>query len=176
MRSMLELFDTRLTKAITRLPGWLRPLMSFVTVIGGPVFTVGIGFLLFGAGFAKPDHDIMKSGVIIVLTVLVGALLKLLLRRKRPLTYIVKWPFMTFSFPSGHTVGSVVAYGTLAYLSLRYGTTLGYIGAVIFAFLAVLVGVTRVYLGAHFPSDVAAGWVVGGAGLLTVIFMIQPAI
>jgi len=118
----------------------------------------------------------MKSGVIIVLTVLVGALLKLLLRRKRPLTYIVKWPFMTFSFPSGHTVGSVVAYGTLAYLSLRYGTTLGYIGSVIFAFLAVLVGVTRVYLGAHFPSDVAAGWVVGGAGILTVIFMIQPAI
>lgn len=176
MRSLLELFDTRLTKAITSLPSWLRPLMSFMTLIGGPVFTVGIGLLLFGAGLAKPDEDILKSGVIIVVTVLAGALLKLLLRRKRPLTYIVRWPFMTFSFPSGHTVGGVVAYGTLAYLSWRLGTPLGYLGAAIGSFLAIMIGVTRVYLGAHFPSDVAAGWVVGGAGLLIVVFMIQPAL
>lgn len=176
MRSLLELFDTKLTKAITRLPAWLRPLMSFVTLIGGPIFTVGIGLLLFGAGLAKPSEGILKAGVVIVLTVLVGALLKLLLRRKRPLTYIVRWPFMTFSFPSGHTVGGVVAYGTLAYLSLRFGTVWGYLGTGIFTFLAVLVGITRVYLGAHFPSDVAAGWVVGGAGLLVVIFMIQPSL
>ncbi|HEX6416803.1 MAG TPA: phosphatase PAP2 family protein [Candidatus Saccharimonadales bacterium] len=176
MRSMLEMFDTKLTTAITRLPSWLRPLMSFVTLIGGPVFTVGIGLLLFGFGLAKPDEDILQAGFVIVATIATGALLKLLLRRKRPITYIVRWPFMTFSFPSGHTVGSVVAYGALAYVSLRFGNLWGFVGTAIFSFLAVLVGVTRVYLGAHFPSDVAAGWVVGGAGLLMIILMIQPAI
>lgn len=176
MRSLLDLFDTRLTTMIARLPKWLRPVMVFVTLVGGPVVTVGIGLMLIGAGLAKPSNDLFQTGLIIVMTILVGAMLKLLLRRHRPLTYIVRWPFMTFSFPSGHTVGSVVAYGTLTYLSFGAGGVFGVVGTLIAGLLTLIVGVSRVYLGAHFPSDVAAGWVVGGAGLLLVILMIQPTL
>jgi undecaprenyl-diphosphatase len=65
------------------------------------------------------------------------------------------------SFPSGHAMSAVVIYGTLAYLVARLEKdrtvrrlTLGVAGMVI-----VLIGLTRLYLGVHYPSDVLAGYV-----------------
>ena len=42
--------------------------------------------------------------------------------------------------------------------------------------LIIVIGISRVYLGAHFPSDVLAGWFLGGLGLLVIILVIQPRI
>lgn len=174
MRTLLDQFDARLTAAIVRLPAWVRPIMVFATFVGGPVFTVGIGLLLAGIGFGRLNEPILQSGIVIVSTVGISVVLKLMLRRTRPLTYSVRGPFVTFSFPSGHTVGAIVAYGTLAYLSWSMGTFFGYAGAFLLVALTVIVGVSRVYLGAHYPSDVAAGWLLGTAGLAAILFIIEP--
>ena len=89
--------------------------------------------------------------------------LKLHFRRVRP---DVPWALATehsFSFPSGHSVGAVVLYGTLTYLAWSHLRGLWQRTAVVSAaFLLVAgIGTSRVYLGVHFPTDIAAGYTVG---------------
>ncbi len=71
-----------------------------------------------------------------------------------------------FSFPSGHSSGSVVAYGMLAYLALRLLPARWHLTALVASVaLAFTVGASRVFLGVHFASDVIAGFASGSAWL-----------
>ncbi|MDP9038651.1 MAG: phosphatase PAP2 family protein [Acidobacteriota bacterium] len=97
--------------------------------------------------------------------------LKLHFRRVRP---GVPWALATehsFSFPSGHSVGAVVLYGLLTYLVWSRLHDLWERTAVVLAALLLVagIGVSRVYLGVHFPTDIAAGYAVGMLWLLPLI-------
>jgi undecaprenyl-diphosphatase len=87
-------------------------------------------------------------------------LLKLAVARPRPLL----WPRATlvhgFAFPSGHAVVSAALYPTLALGSFR-GRLPRWLGWALAVALPLLIGVGRLYLGVHWPSDVLAGWALG---------------
>jgi undecaprenyl-diphosphatase len=75
-----------------------------------------------------------------------------------------------FSFPSGHSSGSVVAYGMLAYIALRLLPPRWHLPVVLFAVaIAFTVGASRVFLRVHFASDVVAGFGSGSAWLAVCI-------
>ncbi|MDJ0974608.1 MAG: phosphatase PAP2 family protein [Planctomycetota bacterium] len=84
--------------------------------------------------------------------------LKYLIDRPRPTSYFA--PGMTEitpSFPSGHALMSTVIYGGFAWLAYRRNpVVLGLVGIAI-----VLIGLSRLVLGVHYPSDVFTGWVIG---------------
>jgi membrane-associated phospholipid phosphatase len=67
-------------------------------------------------------------------------------------------PF-TYAFPSGHAQGSTMIWGGLAAMNPSA------VSAVVYVSVIFLVGLTRLYLGVHWPLDVSAGWVLGGLGL-----------
>ncbi|MCU1605501.1 MAG: putative Phosphoesterase [Modestobacter sp.] len=75
-------------------------------------------------------------------------------------------------FPSGHTANAVVTWGVMAMLARRHRR----LAAVLAAFVAVSVGLTTVYLGTHWLSDVLAGWCAGGLVLLAVPFAVPWAV
>jgi membrane-associated phospholipid phosphatase len=81
------------------------------------------------------------------------------------------------SFPSGHSMGSIVTYGLLAYLLfLTVKGRVARAALVIVALLIVLaIGFSRIYLGAHYASDVVGGFAVGGAWLAACISGIETA-
>jgi undecaprenyl-diphosphatase len=79
-----------------------------------------------------------------------------------------------FSFPSGHSSGSVVAYGMLAYLTLRLLPIRWHLPALMLAMtLAFAVGSSRLFLQVNFPSDVIAGFASGAAWLALCVTVIE---
>ena len=68
-----------------------------------------------------------------------------------------------FSFPSGHSINSMVLYGLLIFIIIKEVklVKLKYIGVFICGLMIFLVGLSRIYLGVHYPSDVLAGFAVG---------------
>ena len=103
---------------------------------------------------------------------ILNALAKAAIARPRPLFHDPSLVFRTHSFPSGHTMGTTVVYTALAIViarQTRYGPPATAAAAVII----VLVAASRIYLGAHYVSDVVGGVLLGIAWVLVVILALR---
>jgi membrane-associated phospholipid phosphatase len=103
------------------------------------------------------------------------SVLKVLIGRPRPPSFLGNtgdffWSVDRYSFPSGHVLFYVVFFGFIAFLAWSHLT--GYVRWLIIAmcgFLIVLIGPSRVYLGAHWASDVIGSYVIGVLWLVMII-------
>ena len=154
-------------------PGWIQAWDVFCTVLGP------LGFRLLSlviivvalvrrhfraAGFVA--LSVLGSGVLTELVKAVAA-------RPRPATALVHAP--STSFPSGHALGVMVGVLALLYLAwprLR-APARGWL-AVLGAMVIVLIGVGRVVLNVHHPSDVLAGWALGYAYFVLCVWVLPP--
>lgn len=115
------------------------------------------------------------SVVLLVIAVAGGGALNWLLKDiyNRPRPTVVDWgtDVMTQSFPSGHAMSAMVAYGSVAYLCGRLEPTerLRWSTWIFAAVLILAIGASRIYLGVHYPSDVVAGYIGGLAWTAIVI-------
>ncbi len=94
--------------------------------------------------------------------------LKVIIKRPRPRTY-VPGLLPSYSFPSGHAYGTVLVGALLVFIMSDYGVSNMAIGALLVTASIVLTGVSRVYLGAHYPSDVIGGWILGAIVITLVL-------
>ncbi|MES2876188.1 MAG: phosphatase PAP2 family protein [Patescibacteria group bacterium] len=177
MKHTLQRFDQHTTQWIVGLFGQQsRPFFEFMTMLGDPVSIIVVTIGVMCAGLYTSSMRLVLSGAIIPLTVVTGAILKMLFERARPLTeYAMNMKLQTFSFPSGHSSGSMIAYGLLAYIAFtKLPAPWNYVTATALMAIPLFVGLSRVYLGAHFPSDVIAGWLLGASALILVVFVLRP--
>ena len=176
MRTLLHEFDEKVSGMITSLPIFLHQFFIFITTLGDPLVTIGIGGAVALWGYLGANTRLLISGTVVWITLIIGLILKILFGRARPLTeYAANIRVDAFSFPSGHASGSIIAYGLLAYIAWQV-LPQPWSSIVVVALIAliILIGISRIYLGAHFPSDVIAGWLLGGVVLAMVIFVITP--
>src|SRR5688572_31275588 len=172
LKEFVVRFDARLTVAITGWPSWLRVPFLVVTTIGQPMvlvcFVVGVASALIGQPVSMPIVYALGAGLT---AMLINTTLKHFIHRPRPDTlYVSNMYFKSSSFPSGHAFGTMVIYGLLAYVTSKYlAAPLSSVLATAFAGLIILIGVSRVYLGAHYPTDVLAGWAFGSVMLWLII-------
>jgi len=145
-------------------PPWLEEMGRDFTALGGfgviGLTTLAVcGYLLMTG---------QRSGFVLVLASAVGAvllstILKSSFSRERPSLVPHLSIVRTFSFPSGHSMLSSSVYLTLGALLTRFVES--QVVKVYFIFIALLltgvVGVSRVYMGVHYPTDVLAGWTAG---------------
>jgi undecaprenyl-diphosphatase len=96
--------------------------------------------------------------------------IKLVLERPRPSGGLVA--VSSYSWPSGHAASSIAFYGAMAVLAGRRAPSARLLIWGCLGLLVGVIGATRVYLGVHYPSDVVAGWVVGGLWLLAVVMLV----
>lgn len=176
MKSFVRLFDDTLTRRIKSWPHWLRQPMLAITNSGQPLTVVLFTALLLVWVYVHRHESLVVSCIIVLLTIAMTTFLKILLRRSRPNTdYVARMWFKTYSFPSGHSAAATVGFGFLAYL--LYHTVAMPLGAILAAILIIyagLVGLSRIYLGAHYPSDVLGGIMLGAAGLLVITVLVRP--
>ncbi len=109
-----------------------------------------------------------KYSAILLLVATAGGLvlngvLKLGFNRPRPDIFVHSVQTVSSSFPSGHAMSSAIVYGTVAYLAARLDRRRWARWLVmLFAFVViVLISLSRIYLGVHYPSDVVAGVIIG---------------
>src|SRR3954447_11512185 len=167
-----QAFDTRILRALRDPsdvskpigPMWLEGSLLDLTAIGGPtvlglVVASVAGFLVLQTRY--------RTALVVVLTSAGGDLLDTVMKHAfdRPRPTIVPHLRVVYStsFPSGHAMESAIVYLTLGAILMRAAqsrTTKLYILAIA-VLLTVLVGVSRVYIGVHYPTDVIGGWIIG---------------
>jgi membrane-associated phospholipid phosphatase len=167
-----------------------EPVIAFVSGLGispeawRAVTNLGSGFVLvpIGAGLVLWLLWQRRPGdAVVVAVALVGATLfteavKDLVARPRPPDPVLG-PAGGYSFPSGHTLNSTVTYGLVALYAWRSHLALAArrVAVAVLAAIPFLVGLSRIALGVHYPSDVLGGWLAGMAIVLTVAAITRPA-
>jgi undecaprenyl-diphosphatase len=148
---------------------WFEEAMRDITALGSaPALVIAVlavvGFLMLAKAWRPAIFTLVASGGGLI----VSSLLKYTVDRPRPDLVPHGNLIYTSSFPSGHSMMSAVVYLTLAALVTRLiqrkrlkGYALG-----VAMILTLMVGVSRIYLGVHWPSDVLAGWSAGAAWAL----------
>lgn len=147
----------------------LTSLMRVLTHLGSTWFLTLVSVSLVFVGLKR-----QRAAVLLALTMMGAALLiwvlKLEFHRARPVPFFEFSQPETYSFPSGHALGAFCFYGALAAMIVdriqrRRYRLLTWAVAVI---LIVLIGLSRIYLGVHYPSDVLAGYAAGFVWVMTV--------
>ncbi|MEO8375252.1 MAG: phosphatase PAP2 family protein [Sphingomonas bacterium] len=145
-------------------PAWLKLAMIDITAIGGA--TVLPMIVVITAGFLAIRRLWLTMWLVLGGTItgsIAIGLVKTLVARARPELTDHLVQVTSESFPSGHAANSAIVYLTIATLIVQIVEGRGartYILAIT-AFLVTLIGISRVYLGVHWPSDVLAGWSFG---------------
>jgi undecaprenyl-diphosphatase len=164
-------FDRPILEALhARATPTLDSLMLFFSRAGAPkpmvVFFLAV---LTGLLIARRRGDATFFAVAVAGAMALNFGAKLLFGRARPDLWISLAPENDYSFPSGHAMGSMATVAAL--IILAWSTRWRWPVLVIGSLFVALVGVSRLYLGVHYPSDVLTGWLasiawVGGNGLI----------
>ena len=150
----------------------LDQIMYLVTYLGNGMTiavlaAVVVALLLIGGRYSAAA----RVPLALIASTLFFEAVKLLVQRPRPPLEDARIVQGDFAFPSGHSTLAAAFYGTLAYIairSLRHEAARTLVG-IAAGLLILAIGVSRIYLGVHYPSDVLAGW---AAGVLWVILAI----
>lgn len=143
---------------------WLTPVMESFSALATPVSLVVL--LLAVAAFAPGKRPGMCCAVNLVLVVVINQVLKFIIQRPRPDGFRLATA-SGFSFPSGHSMAAMAFFGLLAWLVWKYEADrrLRRLCATGFALVIVMIGVSRIYLGVHYASDVLGGFCLSMAWL-----------
>lgn len=139
-----------------RSPNLNKVMLLVATLSNTPVTVIFIIILLI---LIKDKKIALTIPVNLLLITIINQILKLIIQRPRPIGYRLI-EIGEYSFPSGHAMTSMALYGFLIYLSYKLiknkNLKIFFITACIL--IIIIIGISRIYLGVHYCSDVLAGW------------------
>ena len=164
-------FDKSVAGVVAHLPDSTQGFLKSISIVGGSVFAVIALLVIAIIAITTNNHSLLTVTLLVLVFTPLAEASKFITRRKRPETlYAQSMKFKSYSFPSGHSYVSALMASYITLLAFTYLSAPFSLGiSILFIVLSFIVGVSRIYLGAHFPSDVFAGW---GFGVL-VMFLIN---
>lgn len=169
----LAAYDEKVTNFIAsyRQPALTR-VMTFITHIGdvyGYLIITTVSTVLFFIKFQNWRY-VIEIFFVLIVSGLSNVALKQVINRARPdADHLVS--VASLSYPSGHAMSAIAFYGFLIYIiyNIRLNNWVKTALILIFSTLILGIGLSRIYLGVHYPSDVAGGYI---AGFIWVIFCV----
>ena len=146
----------------------LTPIFKIITWFGSATCLILLALILF---FTIKNKKVgLLSGANLVIVTILSQALKIIIQRPRPTEYHIINE-TGYSFPSGHSMVSMAFYGFLIYLIYKNikNKYLKISLIVILSLLIVMIGISRIYLGVHYTSDVCAGFLVSLSYLIIYI-------
>ncbi|MEF2247779.1 phosphatase PAP2 family protein [Paenibacillus sp. IITD108] len=154
----------------------ITSIMMFFTTVGSTKFTILITLGVLAILYAKfrKANELLFICAVLGGSALLNTVLKLTFHRARPEVHRLIEE-TGFSFPSGHTMAALALYGAVAFLLWRHASTVALRALIIgiTALFIFMIAVSRIYLGVHFPSDIAGGILASGMWLSLVIWVYQ---
>lgn len=144
---------------------FITPIAKFITNFGGAIFIMVVTVILF---LVIKNKKIGLSIIVnLSIVTILNVILKRILQRPRPIEYRII-DETGYSFPSGHSMISMAFYGFLIYLLYKHAKNkyIKWSGIIILSLLIVLIGISRIYLGVHYTSDVLAGFLISVSYLI----------
>ena len=135
------------------------PISKFITNFGGAIFIILLTVILIAVIKNKKIGLSILTNLAII--TILNQLLKRILQRPRPTEYRIIEE-SGYSFPSGHSMISMAFYGYLIYLIYKYveNKNVKWILISLLSVLICLIGISRIYLGVHYTSDVLGGFLI----------------
>lgn len=154
---------------------FVTPIAKFITNFGGAIFLIVLTMVLFTVIKNKKIGVSIFSNLVIV--TILNQLLKGILQRPRPTEYRIIEE-TGYSFPSGHSMISMAFYGYLIYLIYKYvkNKYIKWTSIVVLSLLICAIGISRIYLGVHYPSDVLGGFLISISYLVIFISAVNKFI
>ena len=152
---------------------WLTPYMESISELAQPVALLAM--LLAVEAFAPGRRPGACAAVNLVCAVALNVLLKQLVQRPRPDGFRLIAE-TGYSFPSGHSMVAMAFYGLLAWMVWHYERDrfVRWLCVIGFGLVIALIGISRIYLGVHYASDVLAGFCVSLAWLAIYTHVAAP--
>lgn len=138
-------------------------LFKFITFFASVKFIIMICILSFIIYYYSKDRKFLYLILVIICSTLFNLVIKFIVGRDRPLMLYWLIEESNYSFPSGHSMMAMVFYGCLGYVINRckLDKKYKYIINCLLSSLILLIGLSRIYLGVHYFSDVIGGYLYG---------------
>ena len=169
-------FDLKITRELREIQNPVfAQIMQWVSVPGETWIETILAGIVIGICLLRRRWGEAVFVLATLSSVILTTLLKILVGRPRPETFPANpgdlfWFVDQFSYPSGHVLFYVVFFGFIAFLAWSHLTTYRrWLVVALCGFLIVFIGPSRVYLGAHWASDVIGSYIIGGLWLLMII-------
>lgn len=150
--------------------------MELFTWIGSgiPVVIITILSMVVLYVFLRHRRELLFLGCVIAGSAILNSLLKLMFQRARPTIHRII-EVSGYSFPSGHSMAAFSLYGGLAFLIWKHIPTAAgrVLMIIVSAMFILMIGMSRIYLGVHYPSDVVGGYFMSGCWLAVCIWFYQ---
>lgn len=153
-------FDETIIKLVRKIPSDFQPFMEKVSILGNFYEDIIIILLIAAWELFRRNYNRALISALTLTAFPLFFLVKETVSRARPTgEFIIASGLPGYSFPSGHAVTSAVAFGLLAIILFSHlPKPWKHIALAACITLIVVIGISRVYLGAHYPTDVIAGW------------------
>lgn len=146
----------------------LTPIVKIITFFGSATWIVIFTIILFVIIRNKRQNILLGTNLCIV--TIINQILKHIFKRSRPTEFRII-DESGYSFPSGHSMVSMAFYGYLIYLVYKNikNKYLKWILIIVLSILIILIGISRIYLGVHYTSDVLGGYLLSVSYLVLFI-------
>lgn len=143
-----------------------------ISFICSPKFMIVLNVLLFIFIIVKKKYKLFIIVLSSISSVIINNLVKIIVRRERP-DYLRMVMEKSYSFPSGHAMISVLFFGSIIYLVNKYNLKYKKLITFSLSTFVLLVGISRIYLGVHYLTDVVGGYLLGFIVLFLIIHLFE---